>query len=86
MVVLEDRCPLNRGSIHMTFLWQDKKIWPINRDDCLTEVTAWAGLTVYVLQNYFDTKSTFKQFNNNNYVQASRILKITNYQLGEKTE
>jgi len=49
-------------------------------------VTAWAGLTVYVLQNYFDTKSTFKHFNNNNYVPASRILKITNYQLGEKTE
>ena len=34
--------PLNRGSIHMT--GQEK-------DDLLIQVTAWAGLTVFIFRN-----------------------------------
>jgi hypothetical protein len=46
----KDRWPLKRGSMHMKFsMTGQEKGWPFNIDDCLIEVTAWAGLTVAML-------------------------------------
>jgi hypothetical protein len=41
--------PLKRGSIHMKFSMtgQEKK-WPFHTGDCLIELTAWVGLTVFI--------------------------------------
>jgi hypothetical protein len=39
----------------MNFLWQDKKMWPFDTDDCLIEVTTWAGLTALVSEKYMDS-------------------------------
>ena len=44
---LEDMWPLNSGSIDMKFSMTGQKRWPLNTGDCLTEVTSWAGLTLY---------------------------------------
>ena len=30
------------------FLWQDKKLWSLDTDDCLIEVTACTGVTVKI--------------------------------------
>ena len=32
-----------------------RKMWPFNTDDCLIEVTAWAGLTVVAIALPFIT-------------------------------
>ena len=33
------------------FYDRTRKRWPFNTVDCLIEVTAWAGLTVYLCEN-----------------------------------
>jgi hypothetical protein len=35
-----------------SFLWQNKKWWPLNTGDCLIEVTTWTGLTVLSFSLY----------------------------------
>jgi hypothetical protein len=36
------------GESEITFIFSStRKWWPFNTGDCLIEVTAWAGLTVY---------------------------------------
>jgi hypothetical protein len=36
--------------------WQGKKRWPLNTDDCLIEVTACAGLTIWNFAMYVTLK------------------------------
>jgi hypothetical protein len=40
------------------FLWQDKKMWPLNTGDCLIEMTPWAGFTV-ILDGPCDSEVSF---------------------------
>ena len=47
-VVFLDGLPLKRGSIHMKFLWQDKKKWCFKTGDSLIEVMSWAGFTAFL--------------------------------------
>jgi len=47
-VVFLDGLPFKRGSIHMKFLWQDKKKWCFKTGDSLIEVMSWAGFTAFL--------------------------------------
>jgi len=46
-VVLWDRWPLKRGQIHMNFSMTGQV-----KDDCLIEMTTWAGLTIYIFLTF----------------------------------
>jgi len=40
------------------FIGRTRKGWPFNTDDCLIEVTAWAGVTMYIRGIHFSSVST----------------------------
>ena len=50
-----------RGSIHMKFsMTGQEKRWHFNTGDCLIEVTAWTGLTVYVCNTWWSLITQIK--------------------------
>jgi hypothetical protein len=48
---------VNKGSIHMIVLWQDKKIWSFNTGYRLILVSTWPGLIVYEMLSTWQSLS-----------------------------